>query len=128
VVSSSTFSLREVEPSSAEAMTSLDGSRRSHFGHLFRVISIRTTVGFSDMEFCMSMDGSTVSSLTEHVGKTEKQLWYDNEGVLFTRCNWKNPAPQPPLSAPGVLHQLLQGDPLSRSGGHLYLILGCQIG
>jgi len=29
------------------------------------------------------MDGSTVS-LTEHVGKTEKQLWYDNEGVLFT--------------------------------------------
>jgi len=35
VVSSSTFSLREVEPSSAEAMTSLDGSCRSHFGCLF---------------------------------------------------------------------------------------------
>jgi len=32
------------------------------------------------MEFCMSMDGSTVSSLTEHVGKTKKQLWYDNKG------------------------------------------------
>ena len=56
------------------------------------------------MEFCMSIDGSTVSSLTEHVGKTEKQLWYDNEGVLFTRCDGKNPAPQPPLSAPGVSH------------------------
>jgi len=41
------------------------------------------------MEFCMSIDGSTVSSLTEHVGKTEKQLWYDNEGVLFTRCDGK---------------------------------------
>jgi len=35
VVSSSTFSLREVEPSSAEAMTRLDGGCRSHFGHLF---------------------------------------------------------------------------------------------
>jgi len=54
-------------------MTSLDGSRRSHFGCLFQVISIRTTIRFSDTEFCMSMDGSTVS-LTEHVGKTEKQL------------------------------------------------------
>jgi len=51
------------------------------------------------------MDGSTVSSLTEHVGKTEKQLWYDdNEGVLFTCCNRKNPAPQPLLWAVGVLH------------------------
>jgi len=49
------------------------------------------------------MDGSTVS-LTEHVGKTEKQLWYDNEGVLFTCCDGKNPAPQPLLLAPGVLH------------------------
>ena len=73
VVSSSTFSLREVEPSSADAMTSLDGSHRSHFGRLFRVISIGMTVGFSDMEFCMSVDGSTVS-LREHIGKTEKQL------------------------------------------------------
>jgi len=71
VVSSSTFSLREAEPSSAEAMTSLDGSCCSHFGHLFRVISVGATVGFSDMEFFTSMDGSTVSSLTEHVGKTE---------------------------------------------------------
>jgi len=34
------------------------------------------------------MDGSTVS-LTEHVGKTEKQLWYDNEGMLFTCCDGK---------------------------------------
>jgi len=50
------------------------------------------------------MDGSTVSSLTEHVGKTEKRLWYDNEGVLFTCCDGKNSAPQPLLSAPGVLH------------------------
>jgi len=33
---------------------------------------VGTTIRFSDMEFCMSMDGSTVSSLTEHVGKTEK--------------------------------------------------------
>ena len=71
--SSSTFSLREVEPSSADTMTSLDGSRRSHFGHLFRVISARTTVGFLDMEFCTSVDGSTVL-LMEHVGKTEKRL------------------------------------------------------
>jgi len=73
VVSSSTFSLREVKPSSAEAMTSLDGSCRSHFGHLFRTISIGVTIGFLDMGFCMSVDGSTVS-LREHVGKTEKQL------------------------------------------------------
>jgi len=73
VVSSSTFSLREVEPSSADAMTSLDGSCRSHFGHLFRVISVGMAVGFSDTEFCTSVDGSTVS-LREHVGKTEKQL------------------------------------------------------
>ena len=79
------------------------------------------------MEFCMSMDGSTVSSLTEHVGKTEKQLWYDNKGVLFTHCDEKNPAPQPPLLAPGVSHRVLQGDPLSRSRGRLYLILGCRI-
>ena len=77
------------------------------------------------MEFCTSMDGSTVSSLTEHVGKTEKQLGYDNEGVLFTCCNGKDPAPQPPLQAPGVSHQILQGDPLSRSGGRLYSILRC---
>jgi len=96
VVSSSTFSLREVEPSSAEAMTSLDGSRHSHFRHLFRTISVGVTIRFLDMGFCTSMDGSTVS-LTEHVGKTEKQLWYDNEGVLFTHFNGKNPAPQPPL-------------------------------
>ena len=66
VVSSSTFSLREVEPSSADAMTSLDGSCRSHFGRLFQVISTGTTVRFSDMEFCTSVDGSTVS-LREHV-------------------------------------------------------------
>ena len=46
---------------------------------------------------------STVS-LTEHVGKTEKRLWYNNEGVLFTCCDGKNPAPQPPLLALGVLH------------------------
>jgi len=84
-------------------MTSLDGSRRSHFGRLFQIISIGTTIGFSDTEFCTSMDGSTVS-LTEHVGKTEKQLWYGNEGVLFTRCDRKNPAPQPLLRAPGVSH------------------------
>jgi len=71
VVSSSTFSLSEVELSSAEAMTSLDGSRHSHFGCLFRTISIATTIVFLDMGFCTSMDGSTVS-LTEHVGKTEK--------------------------------------------------------
>jgi len=56
------------------------------------------------MEFCMSINGSTVSSLTEHVGKTEKQLWYDNEGMLFTCCDRKNPAPQPPLLALGVSH------------------------
>jgi len=31
------------------------------------------TVGFSDMEFCTSVDGSTVS-LREHIGKTEKRL------------------------------------------------------
>jgi len=73
VVSSSTFSFREVEPSSAEAMTSLDGSRHSHFGHLFRTLSIGMTIGSSDMGFCTSIDGSTVS-LREHVGKTEKQL------------------------------------------------------
>jgi len=72
VVSSSTFSFREVEPSSTKAMTSLDGRSHSHFERLFQVISIGTTIGFSDMEFCKSMDGSTVSSLTEHVGKTEK--------------------------------------------------------
>jgi len=48
--------------------------------------------------------------------------------VLFTRCNGKNPAPQPPLWAPGVSHRVPQGDPLSRSGGHLYLTLGCQSG
>ena len=78
VVSSSTFSLREVERSSAEAMTSLDGSRRPHFGCLFRTISVGVTIGFSDMGFCTSIDGSTVS-LREHVGKTEKQLWYDNK-------------------------------------------------
>jgi len=107
-------------------MTSLDGSRRSHFGRLFRTISVGVTIGFSDMEFCMSIDGSTVS-LREHVGKTEKQLWYDNEGVLFTHCDGKNPAPQPPLWAPGVSHRVPQGDPLSRSGGRLYLILRCQI-
>jgi len=71
------------------------------------------------------MDGSTVSSLTEHVGKTEKRLWYDNEGVLFTHCNRKNTAPQPLLWALGVLHRVLQGDPLSSSGGCLYSILGC---
>jgi len=47
------------------------------------------------------MDGSTVS-LTEHVGKTEKWLWYDNEGMQFTHCDGKNPAPQPPLLAPDV--------------------------
>ena len=73
VVSSSTFSLREVEPSSADAMISLDGSHHSHFWRLFRVISIGMTVGFSDTEFCTSVDGSTVS-LREHVGKTEKRL------------------------------------------------------
>jgi len=73
VVSSSTFSFREVEPSSAEAMTSLDGSRHSHFGRLFRTISVGTTIGFLDTGFCTSMDGSTVS-LRENVGKTEKQL------------------------------------------------------
>jgi len=71
VVSSSTFNFREVEPSSADTMTSLDGSCCSHFGRLFRVISTRTTVRFSDMEFCTSVDGSTVS-LREHIGKTEK--------------------------------------------------------
>jgi len=75
----------------------------------------------------MYMDGSTVS-LMEHVGKTEKQLWYDNEGVLFTCCDGGNPAPPPLLQAPGVLHQVLQGDPLSRSEGCLYSTLGCQIG
>ena len=73
VVTSSTFSLREVEPSSTEAMTSLDGSHRSHFGCLFWVISDGAKIRFSDTGFCMSMDGSTVP-LTEHVGKTEKQL------------------------------------------------------
>jgi len=73
VVLSSTFSFREVELSSAEAMTSLDGSRRSHFRRLFQIISVGMTIGFSDMGFCTSIDGSTVS-LREHVGKTEKQL------------------------------------------------------
>ena len=73
VVSSSTFRMREVELSSTDAMTSLDGSRRSHFGCLFQVISIGMTVGFSDTEFCTSVDGSTVS-LREHIGKTEKRL------------------------------------------------------
>jgi len=102
-VSSSTFSLREVELSSADAMTSLDGSRRSHFGYLLRVISVGTMIKFLDTEFCTSMDGSTVS-LTEHVGQTVKQLWYDNEGVMFTHCNGKNPAPQPLLQALGVSH------------------------
>ena len=63
----------EVEPSSADAMTSLDGSRRSHFGRLLRVISVGMTVGFLDTEFCTSVDGSTVS-LREHAGKTEKRL------------------------------------------------------
>ena len=103
VVSSSTSSLSEVEPSSTEAMTSLDGSRHSHFGRLFQTISIRTTIRFLDMGFCTSMDGSTVS-LTEHVGQTVKQLWYDNEGMMFTHCNGKNPAPQPLLQALGVSH------------------------
>jgi len=60
-------------------------------GAYFQAISVRTTIGFLDMGFCTSIDGSTVS-LTEHVGKTEKQLWYDNEGMLFTRCDGKNPA------------------------------------
>jgi len=71
VVSSSTFSFREVELSSTEAMTNLDGSRCSHVGHLFQIISVGMTVGFSDTGFCMSIDGSTVS-LRDHVGKTEK--------------------------------------------------------
>jgi len=66
-------------------------------------MSIGTIIVFLDTGFCTSMDGSTVS-LTEHVGKTEKQLWYDNEGMLFTCCNGKNPAPQPPLQALGVSH------------------------
>jgi len=69
VVSSST--LREMELSSADTMTSLDGSCRSHFGCLFQTISVGVTIGFSDMGFCTSIDGSTVS-LREHVGKTEK--------------------------------------------------------
>jgi len=73
VVSSSTFSFREVEPSSTEAMTSLDGSCRSHFGCLFQTISIGMTIGFLGTEFCTSIDGSTVS-LREHVGKTENRL------------------------------------------------------
>ena len=73
VVSSSTFSLRGVEPSSAEAMMNLDGSCPSHFGCLFQAISIRTTIGFSDTGFFTSIDGSTVS-LTEHIGKTEKKM------------------------------------------------------
>jgi len=73
VVSSSTFNFREVELSSTEAMTSLDGSCCSHFGRLFQIISVGMTIGFSDMGFCMSIDGSTVS-LWEHVGKTEKHL------------------------------------------------------
>ena len=73
VVLSSTFSFREVEPSSAKVMTSLDGSRRSHFGHLFQLISVGMTIRFLDTGFCMSIDGSTVS-LREHVGKTEKPL------------------------------------------------------
>jgi len=73
----------------------------------------------------MSIDGSTVSSLTEHVGKTEKQLWYDDKGMLFTHCDGKNPAPQPPLQALSVSHRVPQGDPLSRSGGHLHSTLKC---
>ena len=49
VVSSST--LREMELSSADTMTSLDGSCRSHFGRLFQTISIGVTIRFLDMGF-----------------------------------------------------------------------------
>ena len=68
------------------------------------------------------MDGSTVS-LMEYVGKTDKKLWYGNEGMLFTYCDRQYPAPQPPPWAPAVSHQVPQDNPLSSSEGCLCTIL-----
>ena len=91
VVSSSTFSLRELDSPIAE-MVYLSGSAFSHFGfRTFRVIGViggarRGFMVFSG--FCMSGNFVLESCIFDNI---LKRLHIDNEGMLITHCFVQNP-------------------------------------